>query len=552
MAVPADTPVTMPALVTVATAGLLLVQVPPLAGVKVVVIPIQILVAPVIATTGKAFTVTGAVAAEVQPAALVKVKVAVPIATPVTTPALVTVATAGLPLVQVPPVVGDKLVVIPTQILLVPVINTTGAAFTVTADVGAEAQPAALVKINVAVPADIPVTTPAFVTVATAALLLAQVPPELGDKVVVEPMQILLAPTRVATGAAFTVTAEVGADTQPVTELVKVKVAVPAVTPVTTPALLTVATAALLLAQVPPVVGDKLVVLPTQIALAPVILTTGGAFTVTADVGAEAQPAALVKIKVAPPAPTPVTTPALVTVATAALLLAQVPPVVGDKVVVPPTQIVLLPVRLAAGMALTVMEGVAAETQPVAVLVKVKVADPAATPVTTPAALTVATAGLLLVQVPPLVGETPLMAPTQILLVPVIVATGEAFTVTAEVGAETQPAALVKVNVAVPADTPVTIPALVTVATPALLLAQVPPVVGDKVVGKADTNIARTRHTHHWYSRYCNRRRRGRNATGTIRKGKRGCTRRNAGHYPCIRDRSHRSIAACPGTTNGW
>ena len=52
--------------------------------------------------------------------------------------------------------------------------------------------------------------------------------------------------------------------------------------------------------------------------------------------------------------PLPVTTPAEVTVATAGLLLTQVPPVVGDKVVVDPIHIELLPVMLAVGNALTV------------------------------------------------------------------------------------------------------------------------------------------------------------------------------------------------------
>jgi hypothetical protein len=57
--------------------------------------------------------------------------------------------------------------------------------------------------------------------------------------------------------------------------LVKVKVAVPPETPVTTPPDVTVAIALLLLAQVPPEVGDKLVVLPAQIEVLPVILTVG-------------------------------------------------------------------------------------------------------------------------------------------------------------------------------------------------------------------------------------------------------------------------------------
>ena len=56
----------------------------------------------------------------------------------------------------------------------------------------------------------------------------------------------------------LTVTADVVAE-QFVVELVKVKVAVPAATPFTTPAFVTVATPGLLLIHVPPEVGDKVV-----------------------------------------------------------------------------------------------------------------------------------------------------------------------------------------------------------------------------------------------------------------------------------------------------
>ena len=44
-----------------------------------------------------------------------KVNVTLPVATPVTKPALVTVALVGSLLVQVPPVVGDKVIVLPIQ-----------------------------------------------------------------------------------------------------------------------------------------------------------------------------------------------------------------------------------------------------------------------------------------------------------------------------------------------------------------------------------------------------------------------------------------------------
>ena len=42
-------------------------------------------------------------------------------------------------------------------------------------------------NVNVALPAEIPVTKPALSTLATPELLLAQVPPEVGDKVAVFP-----------------------------------------------------------------------------------------------------------------------------------------------------------------------------------------------------------------------------------------------------------------------------------------------------------------------------------------------------------------------------
>ena len=57
---------------------------------------------------------------------------------------------------------------------------------TVTAEVVAEQFVPVFVKVNVAVPVETPFTTPALVTVATAGLLLIQVPPDVGDNVVEE------------------------------------------------------------------------------------------------------------------------------------------------------------------------------------------------------------------------------------------------------------------------------------------------------------------------------------------------------------------------------
>ncbi len=75
-------------------------------------------------------------------------------------------------------------------------------------------------------------------------------------------------------------------------------VAVPAATPVTTPEVDTVATAALLEDQVPPVVASpRVVVDPAQTEVVPVIAaTTGRALTVTEAVELETQPEALVTV----------------------------------------------------------------------------------------------------------------------------------------------------------------------------------------------------------------------------------------------------------------
>lgn len=112
MVVPATTPVTTPEREpTVATAGVLLVQVPP--GVvlaSVVVLPVQTDKDPDIAPT-EALTVT--VTVDAQPVDIsVYVIVAVPVDTPVTTPdEEPTVATEGVPLVHTPP--GEEEVSVP-------------------------------------------------------------------------------------------------------------------------------------------------------------------------------------------------------------------------------------------------------------------------------------------------------------------------------------------------------------------------------------------------------------------------------------------------------
>src|SRR4029078_1051625 len=224
----------------------------------------------------------------------------------------------------------------------------------------------------------------------------------------------------------------------------------------------------------PPVVGDRVAVAPTQIAAGAV--TTGNAFTVTAVVVRLQLVVLLVKVNVTLPGATPVMTPALVTVARALLLLVDVPPVVGDSVAVAPTQ-------MAAGAVTTgnasTVTAVVVRLQLVLLLGQLNVPLPAATPVMTPALVTVARALLLLVHVPPVVGDRVAVALTQ--TETGAVTTGRAFSVTAVVVRLQVVVLLVKVNVTLPGATAVITPAFVTVAMVLSLLIHVPPVGGDRV-----------------------------------------------------------------------
>ena len=125
MEIPVTVPVEEP---IVATPVLELVHVPPpIAATRLVVLPIQMMLVPVIAD-GVAFTVTTAVFTQL-PA--VYDMVTVPAATPVTTPVdEPTVAKPVLLLLHVPPVVAQASVVVaPSHTVSVPVI---GNGFTLT------------------------------------------------------------------------------------------------------------------------------------------------------------------------------------------------------------------------------------------------------------------------------------------------------------------------------------------------------------------------------------------------------------------------------------
>ena len=360
-------------MVTVAIPGLELTHVPPDEGLSVVVVPLQIAVPPVTLATGSAFTVIKPVALEIQLVALsVNTKVAVPGAIPVTTPELVTVAILLLLDTQVPPLVGDKVVDNPRQTEVAPVILTIGFSFTMTVLVALDTQPLEVcVYVKVALPLDKPVTKPVLSTLATTGLLDVQTPPVEGVRLVVVPMHRLLLPVMETEGLVETVTTAEGLLIQPVDEDVYVKVALPTETPVITPALVMVATAELLLTQVPPVLGVIPMEVPIHTVLKPVSVAMGLALTVTDGVGKLAQPVAvLVNTKFVVPTAIPVTTPLEATVATPVSLLTQVPPEDGVSVVVVPGQIEEVPDRFTTGLATTVMAAVEALRQPDIVLVK--------------------------------------------------------------------------------------------------------------------------------------------------------------------------------------
>jgi hypothetical protein len=117
-----------------------------------------------------------------------------------------TVATVGSELLQAPPAVADdKGVQKPIHVLAKPVIGA-GSGFTVT--VVSTLQPVGNVNTIVAVPADVPVTTPVDVLIgATAELLLLQVPGPPGDELVrtvVDPTHTVNVPS-IGNGLGFTV-----------------------------------------------------------------------------------------------------------------------------------------------------------------------------------------------------------------------------------------------------------------------------------------------------------------------------------------------------------
>ena len=352
----------------------------------------------------------------------------VPAATPVTRPVLLTVATVVVPDIQgvVVAAVPDPVscVVDPAHTVSVPVI--VGRALTVT--VAVILHPLLLVKVITLVPTATPVTRPVVLTVATVVVVETQ---GVVEAAVPEPVNWVVDPTQtvsvpVIVGMGFTVTAVLVLFLHPLAlaAVVYTIVAVPAATPVTTPDILTVARVGVKLLQVPPVVVSvKAVVLPTQTLLVPPIAAgaVGRAYTVTVE--AVLHPPLLVNVITLVPEATPVTRPVLLTVATPVdadthgVVEAAVPE--PASWVVDPTHEVRVPVI--EGKELTVTVAVVLHPPP---LVKVITLVPAATPVTRPVPLTVATVvvpdtqGVVVAAVPEPVSCV--IAPAQTVKVPVI------------------------------------------------------------------------------------------------------------------------------------
>src|SRR5438874_5600138 len=201
-----------------------------------------------------------------------------------------------------------------------------------------------LVAVIVAVPAALPVTSPLAVTVATAVLLLPQLTVRPDNGLPLASFGVAVSCTvwpactdavlgltvTDATGTVLTVTVAVPL----CPSLVAVIVAAPAVTPVTSPPALTVATAVLLLPQLTgrpdnglPLasfeVAVSCTVWPTCADAVPGLTVTDATGTVLTVIVAVPLCPSLVAVIVAAPAVTPVTTPLPLTVATAVLLLAQ-------------------------------------------------------------------------------------------------------------------------------------------------------------------------------------------------------------------------------------
>jgi hypothetical protein len=189
-----------------------------------------------------------------------------------------------------------------------------------------------------------------------------------------------------------------------------------------------------------PPAAVNVVLTPLQIVVMPLILGVGIGLTVTACVAVDVQLLALVTVTVYVAFDVGLTVMAAIV---APVLHKYVPPPVAVNVVEPPLQTIDVPVMLAVGSGLTVTVLVAVDVQPLA-LVTVTVYVASAVGLT---GIVAVVTPVLHKYVPPPVAVKFVLPPLQITFVPVIVAVGNGFTVTACAAVAVQLLPLVTVTV---------------------------------------------------------------------------------------------------------
>jgi hypothetical protein len=288
---------------------------------------------------------------------------AVPGEIPVTTPAALTVATATLLELHVPPgALSSTCMVSPSHTTLAPVItpgSTSGITVTL---VVAVADPHTFVTVYeiVAVPNAMPSTIPVPDTVAIEGDALFHDPPEADpDKTVVYPRHNVLLPEMVpAAGSGLTVTGKADAAVPQTVVTLYLIVSAPAERPDMTPDTETAALPVVMLQKPPVAVVASVVVAPTQTVDDPEIVPAAGSgFTVI--VVTRIHPVGSVYVISVVPAARPVNVPvADPIVPILVVLLAHVPPDGVLEIVVDAPKQTLVAPAIAPGSGLTVTTAV--------------------------------------------------------------------------------------------------------------------------------------------------------------------------------------------------
>ena len=282
------------------------------------------------------------------------------------TPEFVIDAIFSLLLDHVPPEFGVMFEVSPIHIALGPVSSISEGSLTVSGVDRSEEHPVALfVNTNATLPGPIPVIVPLDEIVATVTSVLDHCPPEDGNILVSSPIHISVLPIKLILGGAFTERDEERADSQPVTLFVNLNLALPVFSAVIIPFSSIVATDSSVLIHVPPLEGVIVVDSPMHSSESDKPFIAGDSKTLIEIVPSEEHPLDnSIKVNVAMPSDSPVTTPVLLTDATLLLLLIQIPPEVGDKVVVLLIQMSAGPVSAIVGLLTMVIGTASAPVQP--------------------------------------------------------------------------------------------------------------------------------------------------------------------------------------------